>query len=411
MHPAVVRTRAIRVLVAASALAAVSCGDGSSAAPAGTDGSTGVAPRTVQVVPAREARIDRTVAVTGTLAAEDQVTVSFKVTGRLEALDVDLGSPVRQGQVLGRLTPRDFTLRVTQAEAALEQARARLGLTAGSSDEGFDVTNTALVRQARAVLDQAKLTRERAATFAQKGIGSQADLDAAEANLRVAEGRYQDAIEEVRNRQAVLAQRRSELELAKQALSDSRLSAPFAGRVRERHATPGQYLAAGAPVVTIVKVHPLRLRLSIPEREASAVRIGQKVRVTLEGDPAAHEGRVARVSPAIEEASRTLSIEAEVGNETGVLRPGAFANAEVVTESRELAILIPATALVSFAGLDRVFVVKDGKAAERRVTTGRRHADGVEVIKGLKAGEPVVVTPGNLVDGEAVTATAAGGRP
>jgi RND family efflux transporter MFP subunit len=138
------------------------------------------------------------------------------------------------------------------------------------------------------------------------------------------------------------------------------------------------------------------------------VRIGQKVRVTLEGDPAVHEGRVARVSPAIEEASRTLSIEAEVGNPAGVLRPGAFANAEVVTESREMTILVPATALVSFAGVDRVFVVKDGKAAERRVTTGRRDAGRVEVTKGLTAGERVVVSPGNLVAGEAVTA---GGRP
>jgi RND family efflux transporter MFP subunit len=362
------------------------------------------------VVAAQEAAIERAVAVTGTLAAEDQVTVSFKVAGRLDALDVDLGSAVRRGQVIGRLTPTDFELRVSQADAALQQARARLGLAADAGEEGLDLAQAAVVRQARAVLDQATLTRDRAAAFVKKGIGSQADLDAAEANFRVAEGRYQDAIEEVRNRQAVLMQRRTELQLARQALSDSRLSAPFAGSVRERHATPGQYLATGAPVVTIVKVHPLRLRLSVPEREASAVRLGQQVRVTLEGDPTVHEGRVARISPAIEEGSRTLSIEAEVANPTGVLRPGAFANAAVVTESRELTILVPATALVSFAGVDRVFVVKDGKAAERRVTTGRRDGGRVEVIKGLAAGEPVVVSPGNLVDGEAVS-TKEGGRP
>ena len=412
MRPKVPSTRDLpRLLLAAPLLLAVACNDGSSAAPAAQGGSTASKPpRAVQVTPAHETRMDRTVAVTGTLAAEDQVTVSFKVTGRLEALDVDLGSTVRQGQVLGRLAPTDFALRVKQADASLQQARARLGLTGDRADEGVDLEQTALVRQARAVLDQARLTRDRAASFAKKGIGSQADLDAAEANFRVSEGRYQDAVEEVRNREGVLMQRRTELELAKQALSDSRLSAPFAGRVRERHATPGQYLATGAPVVTIVKVHPLRLRLSIPEREAAAVRIGQTVRVTLEGDPAVHEGRVARVSPAIEETSRTLSIEAEVANPAGVLRPGAFANAEVVTAATETAILVPVTALVSFAGVDRVFVVKDGKAAERRVTTGRRNAGNVEVVKGLAAGEPVVVNPGNLVDGEAVTAANAG-RP
>jgi RND family efflux transporter MFP subunit len=401
----------VLALTVASAVVAAACGGGSSAAPAADGSPAAKPPRQVQVVPAEKARVERTVAVTGTLAAEDQVTVSFKVTGRLEALAVDLGSAVVQGQVLGRLTPTDFALRVTQAEAALQQARARLGLTGDHANDEVDLAQAALVRQARAILDQSKLTRNRAESFAKRGIGSQADLDAAEANFRVAEGKYQDAIEEVRNRQAVLMQRRTELDLARQALSDSRVSAPFAGRVRERHVTPGQYLAAGAPVVTLVKVHPLRLRLSIPEREASAVRTGQKVRVTVEGDPGVHEGRVARISPAIEETSRTLNIEAEVANHTGVLRPGAFASAEVVTGSHELTILVPATALVSFAGVDRVFVAASGKAAERRVTIGRRHDGRVEVIRGLNAGEAVIVTPGNLVDGEAVAPANAGIRP
>jgi RND family efflux transporter MFP subunit len=404
------RTLSPASFLAASVLTAASCAGGS-AAPAGGDAAAGSTPaRAVHVATADEARLERAIAVTGTLAAEDQVIVSFKVPGRLDALGVDLGSTVASGQLVGRLAPTDFVLRVTQAEAALQQARARLGLTGDNGEEGFDPAQTAVVRQARAVLDQARLTRDRTAATAKKGIVSQADLDAAEANFRVADGRYQDAIEEVRNRQAILSQRRIELELAKQALSDSRLSAPFAGRVRERHATPGQYLTAGAPVVTIVKVHPLRLRLSIPEREAAAVRVGQPVRVTLEGDPTVHEGRVARVSPAIEEASRTLSIEAEVRNPAGSLRPGAFANAEVVTESHSTTILVPAAAIVSFAGVERVFVVSGGKAAERRVTTGRRDGTRVEVTAGLKPGESVVVNPGNLVDGEAVAPAPAGGR-
>lgn len=389
---------------------ASACGGGS-AAPAG-GGSTGAAaPRSVQVIQAAESGLERTIAVTGTLAAEEQVTLSFKVAGRLDSLAVDLGSQVGQGATIGKMTATDFLLRVSQSDAALQQARARLGLPAGGTDDGVVLEDTAVVRQAKAVLDQAKLTRDRAQTFLKDGIGSQANFDEANAAFRVAEGRYQDAIEEVRNRQALLTQRRTELELAKQALTDSTLTAPFAGRVRERHATPGQFLGTGAPVVTIVKVNPLRLRLSIPEREAAAVKPGLAVRVLLEGDPVVHAGRVARISPAIEETSRTLSIEAEVANPTGALRPGAFANAEVVTESAEVSILIPETALASFAGVDKVFVVTGGKAVERRVTLGRRHEGQVEVLTGLKVGELVVAVPGNLIDGEAVTTAAAGGRP
>jgi RND family efflux transporter MFP subunit len=389
---------------------ATACGGGA-AAPAGGAAGDAAAPRSVQVIQAAESRLERTIAVTGTLAAEEQVTLSFKVAGRLDSLAVDLGSQVAHGATIGKMTSTDFLLRVSQSDAALQQARARLGLPAGGTDDGVVLEDTAVVRQAKAVLDQAKLTMDRAQTFLKDGIGSQANFDEANASFKVAEGRYQDAIEEVRNRQALLTQRRTELELAKQALTDSTLTAPFAGRVRERHATPGQFLGTGAPVVTIVKVNPLRLRLSIPEREAAAVKPGLAVRVLLEGDPVVHAGRVARISPAIEETSRTLSIEAEVANPTGTLRPGAFANAEVVTESAELAILIPDTALASFAGVDKVFVVTGGKAAERRVTLGRRHEGQVEVLTGLKVGESVVAVPGNLIDGETVTTTGAGGRP
>ena len=395
------------LLLMTGAIAA--CGGRPAASPASA--ADPKAPRSVKTIAAVEKQLERLIAVTGTLAAEEQVTVSFKVTGRLDSLDVDLGSSVAKGQSIGKLVPTDFQLRVTQAEAALQQARARLGLTADGDDDAIDVSKASLVRQAQAVLDQSRLTRDRAASFAKQGIGSQADLDAAEANYRVSEGRYQDAIEEVRNRQGILAQRRTELELAKQALSDSRLTAPFAGRVRERQATPGQFLATGAPVVTIVKIHPLRLRVSIPERESSSVRVGQLVRVTVEGDVTVHQGRVSRISPAIEENSRTLSVEAEVANVAGLLRPGAFANAEVVTEASDMAILIPGSAIVSFAGVEKVFVVKDGKAVERRVTTGRRATNQIEVLKGLTVGENVIVAPGNLVDGAAVAATPGGGLP
>lgn len=400
------RNRAAAVVVGLGVLVA-GCGGGSQASPAaggsGGRGSGAAEARVVDVVAAQQASLERRIDVTGTLAAEDQVTVSFKVTGRLDSLAVDLGSSVERGDVIGRLTPTDFNLRVSQADAALQQARARLGLPAGGSDDRVVVEDTAVVRQAKAVLDQARLTRNRAESFLKDGIGSQASFDEADASWKVAEGRYQDAIEEVRNRQALLTQRRTELDLAKQALTDSTLTAPFAGRIRERHATPGQFLGTGAPVVTIVKVSPLRLRLSIPEREAASVRVGQPVRVTLEGDPTVHEGRVARISPAIEEASRTLSIEAEVANASGALRPGAFANAQVVTLAQEPAILLPDAAIVSFAGVDKVFVVEAGKARERRVTLGRRHAGQVEVLGGIKAGEMVVAAPGNLVEGQAVT--------
>jgi len=359
-------------------------------------------PREVRVLPAAEARVPRTVGVTGTLAADDQIVLSLKVAGRISDISVDLGSRVRRGQVVARLDPTDFRLRVEQSRAALQQARVRLGLAPDGADDRIDPERTALVRQARAVLAEARLTRERFGKLFQQELIARAQVDAAEAALQVAEGRYQDALEEVRNRQAILVQRRIELELARQALADTELKAPADGMIRERRAAVGEFLAAGAPVAMLVKMHPLRLQLAVPERAAGGVRAGQDVRVSVDGDPGVQTGRVVRLSPSIQEQNRTLTVEAEVPNPTGALRPGSFARAEIVIAADQPAVFVPASSIVVFAGIEKVLLVRDGKAEERRVVTGRREGERVEIVEGLKAGDPVVAQPGNLTGGQPV---------
>jgi RND family efflux transporter MFP subunit len=309
---------------------------------------------------------------------------------------------VRKGQVVGRIDPSDYQLRLDQAVAALQQARARLGLVPDGTDDRVDPTETAIVRQARAQLDEARLTRDRNVRLWNQDLVARAQLDTAEFGLQVAEGRYQDAVEEVRNRQAVLVQRRSEVALARQQLTDTAIVSPIDGAVSQKRASAGEYLAAGAPLVTVVRTHPLRLRLTVPEREAAGVKAGQVVRVTVDGDPNAYQGKVARLSPQIVEQNRTLLIEAEIPNERGALRPGSFAKAEVVTQADQKVVTVPASAIVVFAGVEKVIGVKDGKTTEIRVQTGRRQGDRVEIVSGLRAGDPVVEKPGNLSGGQAV---------
>ena len=359
--------------------------------------------REVRVVPAAELALPRTVSATGTLAAEDQVTLSAKVAGRVESIDIDLGTRIRQGQPLAQLDQTDFKLRVEQAEAALQQARARLGLSPAGKDEKIDPEQTSIVRQARAVLDEARLTRDRSVKLLEQQLIARSQLDTAEANLQVADGRYQDALEEVRNRQAVLAQRRSELDLARQQLTDTVVLAPIDGAVSQRLASRGEYLAAGAPMATLVRIHPLRLRVSVPERESSGVRVGQVVRLSIEGDPTVYSGRVVRLAPIVQELNRTLTVEAEIPNERGVLRAGAFARAEIVSEAPQPIVTVPASSLIVFAGVEKVLVVRGGKTAEVRVQTGRRMGESIEIVDGLKRGEQVVDNPGNLAGGTAVS--------
>ena len=366
---------------------AVGCSRDSTAATEKAAPAKGPKAIEVRVVPAAEVRMPRTVGVSGTLAADDQV---------------DIGTRVRKGQVVARLDPTDYRLRVDQAQATLVQARVRLGLAADGADDRVDPERTALVRQARAVLEEARLTRERFAKLLEQQFVAKAQLDTAVANEQVADGRYQDAIEEVRNRQSVLVQRRTELEMARQALTDTELLAPVDGMIRERRTATGEFLNAGAPVAMLVKIHPLRLQLAVPERAAASVRVGQDVRVTVDGDAGVHGGRVVRLSPSIQEQNRTLTIEAEVPNQAGVLRPGSFSRAEIVIAADQPAIFVPASSIVVFAGIEKVLTVKEGKALERRVVTGRREKDRIEIVEGLKVGEPVVIDPGSLVGGQPV---------
>jgi RND family efflux transporter MFP subunit len=357
--------------------------------------------RQVKTARVEETPFGESVTANGTLAAYDQTTASVKVPGRLRTITVDLGSVVRRGQVVAQVEPQDYNLRIQQADAALAQARARVGLSADGKDDRVNPEQTGTVRQARAVLDEARVSRDRAARLVEQGVISRAEFDSVDATYKVAVSRYQDAIEEIRNRQALVAQRRSELALARQQLADTSVYAPIDGIIQEKRASVGEYLAAGAPVVDIVRMDPLRLRAEVAERDATNVRSGQNVKVTIDGDNNVYLGQIMRLSPVIAQQTRMLVVEADVRN-NGRLRPGAFAHAEIVTNDAKMAVTVPNNAIVTFAGIEKVIVVQNGKALEKPVTTGRRSGEWTEIVAGVNVGDQVIVDPGNLQSGQAV---------
>lgn len=357
--------------------------------------------RQVKTARVEQTPFGETVTANGTLAAFDQSTAGVKVAGRLSSISVDLGSVVRRGQTIAQIESNDYKLRVQQSEAALGQARARLGLSPDGADDKVTAEQTGTVRQAKAQLDEARLNRERAVRLVEQGVVAKADFDAADAAFKVALSRYQDALEEIKNRQALLAQRRSELALARQQLADTAVNAPIDGIVQLKRASIGEYLAAGAPVVDIVRMNPLRLRAEVPERDAATVRFGQNVRVSVEGDGKVYLGQIKRLSPVITQQNRMLMVEADVQND-GNLRPGSFAKAEIVTNDAKMAVTVPNNAIVTFAGIEKVIVVQNGKALEKPITTGRRSGDWTEILAGVNVGDQVVVDPGNLQSGTAV---------
>jgi RND family efflux transporter MFP subunit len=347
--------------------------------------------------------MERVVSVIGALAAIDQATLSVKVTGRLQSLTVDLGTRVRAGELVAQIESVDYELKLRSAEALLAQARARLGLQLIGTNDTVNADDTSTVRQAKASLLESQKQRDRIRELAKRGISSQADLEIVEANYEIAFNRHLESLEDIRQRQGVLQQRRAEVEIARQQLADTRIVAPFDGIVQERKASPGEFLNTAAPIVTLVKVDPLRLRVEVPERNTAGVRPGQKVRLTIEGDTNRYTGTIARLSPAITEMSRMLIVEADFANNAGLLRPGTFARADIVLAEQELTTTVPKDALVTFAGMEKIFLVKDGKAVEKNVATGRRAGEFIEVMSGVKAGDVVVMNPGSLQNGQPVT--------
>jgi len=327
-------------------------------------------PRVVRVVSAELRPMERTLSVVGTLSAFDETIVAAQVAGQIEQYRADLGDRLAAGDELAFIDTTAYEALTRQSAANLAKARA-------------SATNAA--QNLRRVQE---LQRDR--------IASSSDLDQAFAE----EAQAQAEVKAVEAADAI----------ARLNLERSRVKAPFSGAVAERLASPGGYVSVGAPIARLVKTDPLRLRLEVPERDSIRVRVGQEVRLRVEGDTNIFTGRLARVAPAIRESSRMLAAEADIPAQGG-LRPGLFARVEIILNSDERALSVPANSLVTFAGLEKVVTVQEGKAVEQTVTTGRRGDGWVEIVSGLQAGQPVVLDPAGLRTGQPVTITAATSEP
>jgi RND family efflux transporter MFP subunit len=187
-------------------------------------------------------------------------------------------------------------------------------------------------------------------------------------------------------------------------MSYSVIAAPIDGYVAERTADLGEYVSPQQKVATIVRINPIRIRIDIPEQAIPAVQVGQSVSITTSAWPDKNfSGRLARIAPNVSANSRTLTVEAEIENSSGVLKPGQFATVRILQPRPTSAVLIPARAVLSEAGVNRVFVVKDGHAEQRVVQTGQSEGDLIQIKTGVANGEQVATSNlEKLSDGMAV---------
>ncbi len=332
----------------------------------------------------------RIVRVQGSLLSDETAVVGSKVAGRVERVNVDIGSVVHPNDELVSLETREFDLRVQQAEAQLEQARATLGLKPGSTSDAVDPVKIPMVVREEAVWHEAKANLERIVSLDTKAISVE-ERGRREAAVAVAEARYRSALNDVDTQTAAVGMRRAELGLARQMRQDAVICAPFEGVVQQRHVAPGAYLQIGQAVVTLVRANPLRFHGGVPEREALFIRPGQRVEVSVEGKTELYPGTVTRISPALDMTNRSLIVEVDLPNPESKLKIGLFAEADIVIEPDAKAVAVPTTAVREFAGVEKAWAVRKGQAVEQVVQTGRRLADRVEILQGLSVGDVVLV--------------------
>src|SRR6266511_2038175 len=338
----------------------------------GRPGASAPKPK-VKTVAVEQRQRRRAVEAVGSLFAYDEVTVSSEAEGRVEEVMVDVGDSVGKGQALARVSPVEFQLTVDQQQAALRQARARLGLTETDGDLK-DVRQAAEVKKAAADLTDAEQKYKRAQSLLETGVIPRQQYDEAEARYKAAKATYDMAMQQVENMRASMQQTQASLNLANKRLRDTQIRAPFAGHVKAREVTTGQYLKIQTPVMTIVNIDPLRARLSVPEKMSPWVRVGREVK---------------------------LSLEALVSNRGGELKPGSFVKATIQSDKVDQILAIPYSAAAYLFGAYKVFVLQGQTIKEREVKLGDRLGDLVEIIEGLQAGEKIAVSAGGpqLKDG------------
>jgi multidrug efflux pump subunit AcrA (membrane-fusion protein) len=352
---------------------------------------------------------------TGSLAGDQQTDVAPSIAGKVVAIGVDLGSYVKQGQMIVRLDDVDSKLRVQQAQAQLEQAKAALrqaeekaGLRPG---QAFDPNKVPEVASARVALELAEKNLRRSEKLIESGDISRSFYDQQKAQHDQLKEQYESALSLARQNYAAVmtaranvANAESQLGIAKRNLSYALVFSPIDGYVAQRDADLGEYVSPTSKVATIVRINPMRIRIDIPEQAIPEVKIGQSVSMTTSAWPDKNfSGRIARISPNVTPNSRTLTVEAEIENNNGVLKPGQFATVRILQTRSEPATLVPARAVKTESGVSRVFVIKDGHAQQRLVQLGQVESDLVEIKSGVAEGEQVATSNvEQLSDGMAI---------
>jgi multidrug efflux pump subunit AcrA (membrane-fusion protein) len=361
------------------------------------------AAKAVNVEVVRQETVRRAVEVVGTLAAVDQVTVSSETEGKVSRILADLGDRVTAGQALIQLDNEKQQYNFDQQKAALARALAQYG--APDPQHLPDIEKTPDVQKANADLQQAKQSYDRANELFKRTLVPRQTLDDAETALQSKRASYESSLQTAKNLRASIQASEATMKLADRQFRDTQIRAPFDGYIEKRLVNLGELVKAQMPVIAVVRVDPLKVIAEIPEKMAPWIKEGQAVQLHVDAYPARmFEGKVSRISPAVNTATRAFPFEALVPNRDAVLKPGTFARVHIESGKEDQVLSLPYSALQYRYGVNRAFVVEGEKIVAHELKVGDRMGDRIEILDGVKAGDRVAATDvEKLTDGAKVS--------
>ena len=351
--------------------------------------------------------IHRFVALPGTIKANQEATLYAKVPGYLKAISVDIGDTVKAGQTIAQIEVPELSADLLRTQAAVARAEAekvKAGTVVTRTKVDVDASKADFDRLTKARKSSPDLITPQALDDAKARYeAAKASLAEAQAGEKLAAARMGEAFAENKRIEALLA--------------FAQVQAPFAGTITARFVDAGAFIpsatsgsaARTAAIVSVMDFNTVRANVVVPEVEAALVQVGQPVKVVIEGlGGRVFTGSVSRHSVALDDATRSLQVEADLPNPQKELRPGMYATVKVGVEKHTNALLIPAGALLVEKANASVFLFADGKAKKTAVKIGFNDGGNVEVLSGLTGSERVLVFGKTaLTDGQAINATEA----
>ncbi len=359
--------------------------------------------------------IPAVIQATGSLVASETSDIAPRVAGKVVNVSADVGQFVVQGAVIAKLDERDGQLQLAQATAnvaqtvsAVRQAEARLGLTQNGTFNAAAIPEVraanAGYEQAVAELKQAEANEKRYRELVETGdVSSQnyenyrtlrdtarARLNNAQQILEGARNTARQNNEAIKSAQAAVNASQTQIDLAKQAIADTVIRAPFAGFISNRPVAVGEFVTTATAVATILRTNPIKVQLQVSEANVPFIKIGRGVSVQVDAyQDRKFAGTIIAVNPALETTSRSVIVEASIENGENALRTGMFATGQIQREGGTSGVFVPKSAVINDSSTQafRAFVIQDGVVKLRVIQLGTEENDFIQIISGVNADE------------------------